>query len=149
MVIITDTRESNPFIFSSIIPRPSIIYRGLQTGDYSIDGFEDRITIERKSLPDLFGSTGRNRQRFEREFARMAAMDYAALVIEADLSTIITNPPEHSKMLPKSVYRTLLSWSLKYGIPVWPCPDRIFAEKTTFILLDFWYRHELEGTWHI
>jgi ERCC4-type nuclease len=149
MKIIIDTHETNAFSFASITPRPEVIFRRLLTGDYSIDGYESRITIERKSLPDLFGSTGNYRQRFEREFDRMRSFDYAALVIEADLRTIIQKPPEYSDMNPKAVFRTLLSWSMKYGVKVWPCPDRVFAEKTTFLLLDFWYRHEMEGRWHI
>ena len=149
MKIIIDTREQNPFTFSRIKPRPEIIYRGLQTGDYSIDGYESRIVIERKSLVDLFSSVGRGRDRLEREFERMSSYDYAALVIEGDLRTIFKNPPYQSAMQPKAVFRTLLSWSMKYGVYVWPCPGRAFAEKTTYLLLDFWYRHEQEGIWHI
>ena len=148
MKIIVDTRETNAYQFLNITPKPTLLYRGLKSGDYSIEGFEDRITIERKSQIDLFGSTGKGRQRFEREFDRLASFDYAAVVIEADLHTIIKNPPEHSAMNPKAVFRTLLSWSLKYDVHIWPCPSRAFAEKTTYLLLEFWLRHENEG-WHI
>lgn len=137
--IIIDTREINAFTFASIEPQPALIYQALPTGDYSLVGHEDQITIERKSLCDLYGSVGAGRERFEREFQRMTEFDYAALVIEADLGCIIKNPPEYSRMRPKAVFRTLLSWSLKYGVYVWPCPDRGFAEKTTYLLLKFWW----------
>ena len=139
--IIIDTNEQLPYIFLSIKPVPAVIYHKLETGDYSISGFENQITIERKSMSDLFKSTGNDRDRFEREFERMSLFPYAALVIEGDLSSIFLNPPYPSQMEPKSVYRTLLSWSEKYGVHVWPCPDRVFAEKTTYLLLNFWWRH--------
>ena len=149
MKIAIDTREQNAWTFSRISPRPDVVFKHLKTGDYSIEGYEDRITIERKSLEDAYSSTGKGRKRLEREFERMRLFDYAAIVVEADLYTIARHPPEHSQMNPKSVFRTLLSWSMKYNVKVWPCPDRQFAEKTTYLLLSFWYRHETEGVWHI
>lgn len=145
MRIITDTRESNPWTFSTVVPMPDIVYRGLKTGDYSIDGFEDRITVERKSLPDLFGSCGIYRDRFEAEFERMLSFEYAALVIEADLHTIIKAPPEYSAMNPKAVFHTLISWSMKYHVYIWACPNRIFAEKTCYYLFEFFMEHEKKG----
>ncbi len=139
--IIVDTRETLAYSFASVLFKndiltlPGIKYKALKTGDYSLEGFENQITIERKELSDLFGSTGRNRARFQREFERMSEFEYAALMIEGSLSTIFKHPPEYTQMNSKSVYRTLVSWSVKYNVAVWPCPDRVFAEKTTFLLL--------------
>lgn len=103
--------------------------------------------MERKSNIDLFGSTGKHRERFEKEFERMAHFKYAALIIERSLGDLIKNPPEHSRMLPKAVLHTLISWSLKYNVHVWAAPDRIFAEKLCFNLFrHFWkYQQEIEG----
>ena len=141
--IVIDTREQNAFTFANIKPRPEVIYKALSTGDYSLEGFEDRITIERKSLIDLFGSTGQGRKRLQREFERMRSFEYAALVIERNLGDIFKRTPAHSQMLPKSVFRTLIAWSIRYGVYIWPCPDRSFAERTTHLLLEKWY---LEAT---
>jgi len=143
--IVCDTREQAAYTFSSIKPRPEIIYKGLQTGDYSIEGYEDRITCERKSLQDLFGSAGQGRERFEREFERLSKFEYAALVIEAGLGDIFKNPPEHSQMLPKAVFRTLVSWSIRYGVHVWNAPDRTFSEKLTYLILEKWYQKNVES----
>ena len=137
--IIIDTRETHAYTFASINPQPVKIYKGLETGDYSLEGFESEITIERKTLADLFGSTGTGRERFEREFIRMKNFDYAAVVIEAGLDDIFINPPEHSSMSRKSVFRTLISWSIRYGVKIWPCPDRNFAERLTYLILKRWY----------
>jgi len=138
--IICDTREQNAYHFAHIKPyAPWVIYKALESGDYSIEGYEDRITIERKSLIDLFGSTGQGRERFEKEFERLAKFEYAALVIEAGLGDIFKNPPSHSQMLPKSVFRTLIAWSIRYKVFVWACPDRSFAERLTYLLLEKFY----------
>jgi len=143
--IICDTREQNAYHFAHIKPfAPWVIYKALKTGDYSIEGYEDRITIERKSLIDLFGSTGQGRERFEREFERLSKFEYAALVIEAGLGDIFKNPPAHSRMNPKAVFHTLISWSVYYGVHVWTAPDRTFSEKLTYYLLEKWWKKNVE-----
>ena len=139
--IIIDTRETLAYNFAWILsskPKPakSLIYKKLDTCDYSLQGYENQVGIERKTLSDAFGSFGRNRKRLQREFERMSKFDYAAMVIESSLGNMFKNPPEHSQMTPKSVFRSLLSWSIKYNVFVWPCPDRAFAEKTTYFLLE-------------
>lgn len=53
--------------------------------DYSIDGLERHIQIERKSISDLFGTIGGRRGRFEAEITRLDRDCKAAyVVIEAD-----------------------------------------------------------------
>jgi ERCC4-type nuclease len=117
----------------------------LQTGDYSIKGLESRVCIERKSLADLYNSCGQGRERFEREHQRLAEMEFAAVVIEADFRMMLHSPPEHSKLKPKCVYRTMLSWMIRYGVHWLPAGgytpkrSRRLAEITTFRLLEkFW-----------
>lgn len=143
--IVVDTREQNAYHFTHIKPyAPWVIYKALSTGDYSIEGYEDRITIERKSLSDLFGSTGQGRERFEREFERLAKYEYAALVIEGSLSDIFQRPPVYSKMNSKAVFHTLISWSVYYKVCIWNAPDRTFAEKLTYYLLEKWWKKNVE-----
>ena len=138
--IVIDTREQQPYTFQNTKPEPpEMIKRGLITGDYSLTGFESRICVERKSVADLFGSVGTGRKRFEREMQRMSEFDYAALVIESDLSSIFTNPPNRSKMNPKAVFRTLISWSQKYRVHVWPMWNRKAAERMTYLILKKYY----------
>ena len=134
-IIIIDTREQLPFDFQEITTERKI----LKTGDYSIKGLEDKICVERKSLIDLFGSVGNGRKRLEAEFKRMSKFDYAALVIESSLSNIFVNPPSRSKMNPKAVFRTLISWSVKYNVCVWPMWNREAAERVTYLILKRYY----------
>ena len=147
--IIIDTREQSPYTFEIIDPTPETIIRKLKTGDYSIDRFEDRIAIERKTLSDLYGSLGgkksTRRDRLEREMKRMCDMDFAAVIVEADWKTIIKNPPSRSKLKPVSVLATIIAWMQRYGVHWLTCPNRTFAEKATHRILDRWYRDEKTG----
>ena len=138
-IIAVDTREQRPYTFENIKLPPEVIVQTLQTGDYSIAGLDNLVCVERKSLADLFSSVGTGRARFEREMVRMSKMDYAALVIESSMAGIFTNPPSRSKMNPRAVFRTLLSWSIKYNIHVWPAWNREAGEKITYILLKNFY----------
>lgn len=146
--ILIDQREGMPYFFhgmranASRSHRPLVVetkFAHLKTGDYTIEGLEDLITIERKSLSDLFSTLGQNRRRFEAEHERMSQMNFAAVVVEADAETILKSPPEGSKLLPKSVYGTYLSWSMRYGVHWYLCEDRRLAELTTFRLLEKFY----------
>lgn len=148
MIIIIDNREQQPVLFDKInnpkFPGLHIEFGTLQTGDYSIKGMNSpdlphSITIERKSLLDLFGSAGRGRERLEKEFIRMAEFDHAEFVIESDLTTIFKTPPPVSMMKPKAVYRTLIAFSQRYNVKIWPCPSRFFMEQHIYITLRrFW-----------
>ena len=147
-----DTREQAPFAFDGILgpgKRPVIVNAtrtGLATGDYSILGLEDRIAVERKTKSDLFRTVGAGRRRFERELARMAEMPAPAIVLECDLASVLRRPV-HSRMSPASVLNSLIAWSIRHRIPVWPRPDRRFAELVTYRLLQhYWSQHERHAT---
>lgn len=146
--IIIDKREQKPFFLDRVgdpnFPGLKIEWGTLKSGDYSLAGMDSpeceySIAVERKSLPDLFQSMGRNRDRLVAEFKRMQVFDYAALVIEGDYRTILKNPPQESSMNPKAVFRSILAFSQRYNLHTFDCPTRQFAEKTTYLLLRrFW-----------
>jgi len=147
-VVVTDTREQAPFTFGEITDARGRVLEvatcraGLKTGDYSIRGLEDEIAVERKSRTDLYGTVGRGRGRFERELERLAAMAAPAVVIECDLASLL-RPPSRSKVSPTSVVNSLIAWSVRHRVPVWPCPGRRFAEIVTYRLLQhYWTKRE-------
>jgi ERCC4-type nuclease len=154
--VIIDTREQAPVLLDKEgdpeFPGLHIEFGTLKTGDYSIVGMSDparhqhSITIERKSLADLFGSTGRGRARLEKEFIRMSEFDVAEFVVEGDLRQVFLSPPPLSQMLPKSVYRTVLAFSQRYRVIPWFCPNRAFAEKHIYLsLMRFYTDRQQEG----
>jgi DNA excision repair protein ERCC-4 len=142
LTIVIDTREQRPFTFESVSPRPETLISTLKTGDYSILGYEDRICIERKSLADLFGSCGKGRARFENEIVRMAEFEYAAIVAECDWQSILRCPPRRSQLLPKTILASVIAWEQRFGIHFWACPNRAFAEKLTYRILERYYRDQ-------
>ena len=129
MEIIVDTREQRPYSFS--VPTRTAI---LIVGDYSLEGGENLISIERKTADDLIGSITKGRDRFERELHRGKALDYFALVIEVSLSDL-SNGRYRSEMNPKAAVQSLLTFSIRYDLPVFFCENRAFGERVTESLL--------------
>jgi DNA excision repair protein ERCC-4 len=145
MIIIQDTREQRPYTFECINPKPLVVVNTLQAGDYSLKDFENQITIERKSLLDAYGTFGRGRQRFQKELERMINYRFAAVIIEADWHTIVKRPPARSRLHPKTVVASIAAWSQRFKVHFWTCPDREFAERWTYRLLErFWQDRQKE-----
>jgi DNA excision repair protein ERCC-4 len=145
LTIIKDTREQQGYSFANIKPKPKIINEGLKSGDYSIQGMEDEVAIERKSKADAFQSFGRNRKRFERELVRLSKMSFAAVVVEADWAEVLNNPPKRTRLSPKVLFVSRIAWEQRYGIHFWFCFNREFAEKTTYRILERFYLDKIDG----
>ena len=132
--IIIDSREQTALVI------PNSVRRCLRYGDYSLDGYEHAVSIERKSHGDLLGSITAGRERLERELFHLAQMDYPALVIEATINDILRGHPQ-SRMNPRAALCTLLSWSVKYRLPVFFTSGPIQAAKVTEYLLNAYARY--------
>jgi DNA excision repair protein ERCC-4 len=114
---ICDTREQTPLDLSPL----RTIGGTLDTGDYSIQGLEHVVRVERKSLPDLIACVGRERERFDREVQRLLAFPVRLLVVEATWSQIEShepaNPQWRGSITSTQVIGSLLSWTAR-GLPV-------------------------------
>jgi len=147
---VIDTREQAPFAFAGLRTdardgaRPltvPTVRAGLPSGDYSLSGHETRVAVERKSLEDLYGTLGHGRRRFERELQRLSAYELAEVVVEAGWDVVLMSPPERSRLRPKTVFRSVLAWKVRYPTVHWTfCPGRRFAEVWTFRLLERWWK---------
>jgi ERCC4-type nuclease len=135
--IAIDTREQRPYWF------PRSVVKTLATGDYSLVGLEDRVTVERKSKSDAFNSLGRSRPRFYREVERLQHYDYAAIVVESSLPDFMT-PPPFSRMCPQACIHTLVAWSVRYGVHVFFAGDRAHGNALTSSILHKFWRHYSE-----
>jgi len=131
--ILIDTREQLPYSY------PGAKRATLATGDYTVEGYESRIAVERKSLQDYLGCVGRGRDRFERELERLTAFDYPAIVIEASLEDFL-GPYEISKVHPAAAINSMIAWSIRYGVHVWLAGSRDLAETLTYRLLQHFVR---------
>jgi len=153
--VLIDSREQHPFPFigyrcdANKQYRPLIIptkTQGLKTGDYSLEGYEDRIAIERKSLSDAYSTFCQGRDRFERELERLHAMPgFAAVIVEAGWPTILHHPPPHTKFSPKSFYRSVKAWQIRYRGVHWEFWEtRGMAERATLRLLQRYWEDDQE-----
>ena len=132
MRIIIDSREQAPFTFHHEKYAGTIVEAGtLDTGDYSLGGLSDRVAVERKSLPDLVACLGRERERFEREMQRAAALDAFAVVVEAAWSEL-AGGQYRSQLNPHSACQSVLAFSCRYRIPFMFAGSRAGAEYITW-----------------
>lgn len=141
--IVIDTREQAPFTFEGVLST-----RGtLRTGDYSLQGFDRIVAVERKSHQDAWGCAGRDRKRFERCLSRLSKLDRALIVIEPSLSEFLEPPLDHrgheiyTRLSPASAAGAYLHWMATTGIPVVWAGNRLLAERITFRFLQSWWRH--------
>lgn len=151
-----DTREQFPYAFKGIgwdaqdgggpdkVLTIETVRGTLKSGDYSLVGFEKRVAVERKSLSDCYSTIGQGRDRFERELARLNEMEWAAVVVEATWPELVSEPPPHTKLPPKIVFRSIVAWTVRYQRVHWiPAGPRRLAEITTFRLLERFLREDL------
>lgn len=107
---IVDSREQLPL---DLDPLKSVVGT-LDTGDYSIRGLEHVVRIERKSLPDLVGCVGRDRDRFDREVQRLLAYPVRVLVVESTWEAIEGHqaafPQWRGKITSSQVIGSLMGW---------------------------------------
>lgn len=152
--ILIDQQEKAPFNFHGLLAdadqqhRPLIVPTQrvhLKTGDYSIAGLQTDVTVERKSLADLYGTLGQGLERFRREHERMAEMKRAIVIVEASWYKTIFSPPTHSKLPPKTVFRVAAKWYGRYGIPWYFMGSRRLAEIFTFRFLSGYWEINCNG----
>lgn len=138
MKIIIDTREQTPYDFSSY---PAESFTGtLDTGDYSLAGFEDQIAVERKELSDIISCLGSGRERFTRELERLRGYESAVLVIESPLQAIRAGK-YRSSMQPEAAEQSLISIMQRYRLPVYFAQDRSDGQRFTYNFLRHFFRH--------
>lgn len=111
--------------------------RGL--ADYSIDGLEEAIQIERKSHEDFYSTLGQRRMEFEAELMRLSQCEFACVVIECGWGQIAERP-ENSQVLPTSVIGSIIAWQQRYKNVHWiTAGTRAQAERLAFRVLErFW-----------
>jgi ERCC4-type nuclease len=120
-VVLIDTREQLPLDFSRF---PNWIAgekrSTLRVGDYSVEGMEDLLILERKSLTDLITTLMQNRARFFQGCEKIAQYRWRALLVEASYQDIKTVYDEElcTQAHPNAVSGTLDALEVKFGIPV-------------------------------
>lgn len=142
LTVICDTREQDRHV-SEYFERQKIptVTRKLDTGDYSCQlenfSFEKDIVVERKhNLDEICGNFTVQRERFEREFLRAKAYGTKVyLIIENASWTDVFLGNYRSRLPPKSLVGSLLSWMVRFNVTVTFCKP----EETAKIIYGIFY----------
>lgn len=124
--VIVDTREKEGYSFDP--ERFETIHGALQAGDYSLEGHEESVAVERKTLDDFVSTVIRSRERFTRELEKLERYEVSCIVIEADLSDILAER-YRAGAHPNSVLGSALSIILDHGVPIYFCSNRQAARQ--------------------
>jgi ERCC4-type nuclease len=119
--IIIDTREQEPYSFDS--RQAAAVRRALPAGDYSVEGLEERVAVERKTLDDFVSTVIHNRARFRKELRKLAGYPAACVVVEAGVLDVLVHR-YRGDAHPNAVLGNALSVILDYRVPVFFCGNR-------------------------
>ena len=149
LTIIVDTREQDchceNWFKQNGIPT---IRRKLEYGDYSAmlgeQTLENDIFIERKmGLNEICGNFTTNRERFDREFTKAKAIGAKPfLLIENDSFDDVYLGNYRSKVQPKSLIGSLLTWQVRYNATILFC-SRANSAKLIYGVLYYYAREVL------
>ncbi len=116
LTIIVDSREQAPYTFAHERYAAQVQTGTLSIGDYSLAGLTDKVAVERKELSDLVACLGRERERFERELQRGAALDAFAVVVEASWADL-SQGNYRSQLQPHAGCQSVLAFMGRYRVP--------------------------------
>jgi ERCC4-type nuclease len=137
--IIIDTREQHPWELKHY----SKASRKLDTGDYSVEGLENLLCIERKySISEFVNNMGE--KRFKDVLERMKAYQYAFIIMEFNFSDILNFPVgstipkkvwDKLKISPSYIIKYITDIQMKYGIHILFCDSVVGAEKMALSIM--------------
>ena len=149
--IIIDSREQQPWTFRNKVTAVN----KLDTGDYSIQGLENLVAIERKkSVSEL--ATNITESRFKDVIQRLSETKYAFMLFEFSLKDILIYPIgsnipkskwQYIKITANFLLKNITDWQLKHNIKVYFCGSHSYAENLAGYLLHKIYNQE-KGTLH-
>ena len=119
--IVIDTREKAEYTF-----RCATVRKKLDAGDYSVEGLEREVAVERKSLADFVHTVIHALPRFVAELEKLARMPAACIVVEANLDHVLRGRAAETlrSVAPAAVLGAALRITLRYRVPVFWCGSR-------------------------
>ena len=122
-IVLVDTREQKPLPLFANHPNWIGGERrvALKTGDYTVEGMESLLSLERKNLADLVACAVAYRKRFLVACSRLAELRWKAIIIQAtfeDIKRGFESFDIPSDVHPNAVCGTLDAIEAKFGIPI-------------------------------
>lgn len=135
--VIKDTREQDGYYFSAFNTCAGMIEQKLDTGDYTIQGLEDKVCVERKGcVEELAVNLGQKKYTFLDEIERMASFPHRFIVLEFSLEDLVKFPAETRipiknkasvKITGKYMLKCLIEFQIYNNINVLFCGDKYNA----------------------
>jgi ERCC4-type nuclease len=147
--VIVDTREQQPWSFDNYVKAN----KKLDTGDYSVEGLENLLAIERKkSINEIANNIVES--RFKDVIDRLSKIKYAYILLEFDLNNVLNYPigsslPKHMwdkvKISPSFIMKHILEWQMFHNIKVMFCGSADNAEQTAEYIMNKVYYIEIHS----
>ena len=151
-VAIIDSREKAGHEFDLGFYGFETVKRKLKTGDYSLEGYENFISIDRKaSISELAQNLFYGYKRFKAEMIRASQIKHFFLVMEFPIEYVLIFPngsgiPRRKwdglRATPSGFYHKLELIYKNYGVKTIFCDNRESAEKKTVELLNLAINNE-------
>jgi len=151
--IIKDTREKTGWNFQESESCKGTKSQALETGDYSVEGLEDLLCIERKaSVAELAANV--TQKRFQNEIERMQEYKHAFIILEFSINDILAFPVgsnipkkkwKYIKIKGPFILKKISEYQVKYNIHVIPCGNSSNAEYLAYNIMK--KVKENEGNW--
>lgn len=119
--IVIDTREKLPYEFDE--SKFTVEKQSLETGDYSIDGYQHIVSVERKTAEDFFSSITHSHPRFYAEINRLSEMPHSVILVEASLSDYLIGKFSE-RMSRNAMYGNIFFIQEVYRVPIVFAGDR-------------------------
>ena len=82
MLLLKDTREQKGWLFDSGDYCNGMKAVALKTGDYTLEGFEEVVCIERKkSVEEIANNVGKEKKRFDAEMERINEYTFKYIIL--------------------------------------------------------------------
>jgi len=143
--VIKDTREQEGYYFSKYNKCAGMVTEKLDTGDYAIQGMEDKCCIERKGcIEELAINLGQKKHAFLNEIERMKEFPHKFIILEFSLEDLVSFPentriPEKNKasikITGKYMLKCLMEFQLHENIHVLFCGNKHNAFLTASSIL--------------
>lgn len=132
ITIITDSREQLSLDFSKF-KNVDVIRKKLDTGDYSVSGYEDSLCIERKAINDVVSTLISNHQRFLREMERTKTYKERYILIEHSPSILYNYCAKRGWQKKfDTVIQSLLAYAYHYNTRIRFCKNR--EDMTNYVV---------------
>ena len=127
---IIDTREKLPYTLLGSERRK------LTVGDYTVQGFEHIMAIERKSYDDIYNCLSGRLPRFRKQLKALGKLPHSALLIDSTLAAFMLGHV-FKKLTGRAALARLARLCFQYSVPFHFC-DRHGSDLAAELLYRFW-----------